>query len=370
MEKSIYYTIRDSIKEGNLPEVFRLDDSASTASVPSAVPHDVAKNPSWAPGALDRLSLILAEQNDMDASDLKELEKAIKKCTAKVGNGKAVETICAWCRTHRVIEHISAIQGYVLEHQQELDTDRLKLRAIYLMCFSEEIECVKIGLVLIALFNGLEDKTKEIIRQLGLYDEFTPFAVLNMQNWENGNEEIFQLAKAIHGWGRVYAVTHLEPETDDIRHWLLMNGTKNMAADMEDVAALSIACWKKSGAEELLFEDACSPEAYQAIRSLLSALAWMDHISTACTDPERVLLRFLSQSQSFDLTLEDYAAICQIRDWAQSDGDDHPSVVSACEALLHSESCRNRMEEGVRSGQQLALELAESLSGEAGLSEE
>lgn len=157
-------------------------------------------------------------------------------------------------------------------------------------------------------------------------------------------------------------MTHLEPETDEIRHWLLMNGTKNMAADTEDVAALSIACWKKSGAEELLFEDASSQEAYQAIRSLLSALAWMDHISTACTDPERVLLRFLSQSHHFDLTPEVYDAICKIRDWARNDGDGHPSVVSAYEELLHSEPCKKMIEEGARSGQKLALELAESLS--------
>ena len=39
--------------------------------------------------------------------------------------------------------------------------------------------------------------------------------------------EILELAKKVRGWGRIHCVDFIEPENDEIKEWLLLNGVDN-----------------------------------------------------------------------------------------------------------------------------------------------
>ena len=59
-----------------------------------------------------------------------------------------------------------------------------------------------------------------------------------MRTWKDGNNEIWNLAKRVHGWGRIHAIEQLEPETNDIRRWLLTDGVRNEVMYYEKRPAL------------------------------------------------------------------------------------------------------------------------------------
>lgn len=79
---------------------------------------------------------------------------------------------------------------------------------------------VKYGLIMIEKFD-LPDPVKDMLRILGRCDEFTLFVVTAMEGFPDANDEIFDLATHVEGWGRIHCVDSLEPETDEQRAWLL-----------------------------------------------------------------------------------------------------------------------------------------------------
>ena len=70
----------------------------------------------------------------------------------------------------------------------------------------------------------------------------------NLKYWDNSNELIFELAKKLHGWGRIHAVKMLKPEdNDEMKEWLWLEGWKNNV--MPEYSAYE--CYTKSGAKEI-----------------------------------------------------------------------------------------------------------------------
>ena len=113
-----------------------------------------------------------------------------------------------------------------------------------------------------------DDNLKDMLRIIGLSDEFTLFVIFIMQQWENANEEIFRLAKKTKGWGRIHAIERLIPDTPEIRDWLLREGVLNNVLP----AYSAINCWEGSEAENLLFAPELSKEDFSAITALIAAL--------------------------------------------------------------------------------------------------
>lgn len=179
---------------------------------------------------------------------------------------------------------------------------------------SEHVECVKIGLELLELFPIEDDDVKEIVRTLGLCDEFTLFAVWDMRNWENGNAEIFELAKKVHGWGRIHAVRELKPETDEIKHWLLTEGTVNDVIN----AYSSLTCWHKSDAKKILFEEP-TPEEYRGIATLIEGLLDEGPVAgiSALKDAETIMRRFLEITPNYELDESDRAVVSTVKEKLQ-----------------------------------------------------
>lgn len=337
MEKSIYQQICDNITDGILDCDFILHEQDSDDSV------------KWAPGALDGVRIYHMSHTGMDAVQLKGMVRALK--VAICGDfSKADAMFFEWTKDVRAINCIDELQNYIIDHSQTLEVRNIFHTALSLVLYSKHVECVKIGLELLELFGDPQESLKEIIRRIGLYDEFTIFAVWNMQQWENGNDEIFAIAKKVHGWGRIHAVEYLNPNTEEIRQWFLTEGTINEVIN----AYSALTCWQKSGAEGLLFGNPTSEE-YASITMLIDGLMDEGPVPgiSEIEDAESVMLRYLKLSSSYTLSTDEYDVILSIRHWA--DDRDVLSVSATCDQILHSKDCTEAVEAAVKEGKALRL---------------
>ncbi len=321
MEKSIYQLICDHITaEGVLPDNFSLPDKDRDGT-----------SIQWAPGALDGVFLYHIGHEGLSASQTKQMARALKSA-ASVNYTETDKLFAEWTREVRFISVADDLQNYVLSHTESLSAEQIYESALSLVLHSEHPECVKVGMALLELIKSDSDAAiREIIRRLGLCDEFTIFTLWHMQKWENGNQKIFELAKKVHGWGRIHAVELLEPETDEIRHWLLTDGTVNSVMNSYS----SLICWQKSQAEAVLFGQT-DREGYQGLSRLIGGLLDEGAVPgiSELENREEVLLRFLALSAGFDLTPDEREVIRSIKFWADQETSPAPAISAACSSLL------------------------------------
>ena len=344
MAKSIYQQITGHISDGVLDSGFSLPDEKTDGS-----------SLRFAPGAFDGMCIYHMGRGELDADAAKQMAVALK--TAADGDYSKADTLFyEWTKEHRTVRYFDDLQKYVLDHAQRLDPGNVHRVALSMVLHSGYVECVKAGLVLLDLFGEPEEDIKEIIRRLGLYDEFTVFSVWNMRKWKNGNPEIFSLAQKTHGWGHIHAVERLKPETDEIRHWLLTEGTVNDIAN----EYLSLTCWQKSGAEEVLFGHPTTDE-YKGIITLIEGLLNEGPVPgiSELENTESILLRFLELVPEYSPGIDEYETILSILEWEEDEDVNLPSVSQAAESILHSPSCTEAIEKAVKegSGRRLAQKL-------------
>ena len=343
MGKSIYQQIIEHISDGVLDNDFSLPDEK------------VGFSPlRFAPGAFDGMCIYHMSHSALDADAAEQMAVALK--TAAMGDYSKANTLFReWTRDHRTVQYIDDLQAYVLDHAANLDPENVYRVALSMILDSDCIECVKVGMSLLELFGEPDEHLKEIIRNVGLYDEFTVFSVWNMQRWENGNPEIFSLAQKTHSWGRIHAVERLEPETEEIRHWLLTDGTVNDVVN----AYSALTCWLKSGAEEVLFGHP-SPDEFQGIVTLIEALLDEGPVPgiSRLENAESILLRFLELAPDYSPGIDEYETILSLREWAEN--VDLPSVSKACDSILHSPPCTAAIGKAVEEGK--GLRLAEQMN--------
>ena len=85
-------------------------------------------------------------------------------------------------------------------------------------------EPVKLGIAVLGLFR--QERDKDIFRILGRHDEFTLFSAVALANSEGDTEqELWEPAKDVPGWGKIHVVERLAKTADpQIRDWLLRKG--------------------------------------------------------------------------------------------------------------------------------------------------
>ncbi|MBQ2597109.1 MAG: hypothetical protein II581_04295 [Oscillospiraceae bacterium] len=343
MEKSIYERISESLVDGVLPDGFSLPDEADSAPV------------KFAPGAFDGICIYHMGLDELDDEGRAELGRAL----ASASTGDRAETdalFFEWTKKHRALSMVDEIQNYVRDHKDELKIGYMYQSAKYMIFHSAHIECVKIALELMEMFRGPMADVVDAVRVLGLYDEFTIFAVWNLRKWEDGNEEVFDLAKKVRGWGRIHAVEFLEPDTDEIRRWLLLEGCENDV--MPAYSALTV--WEKCGAEELL-KGKPTQEEFEAILRIIEGLLdegpclGISRVENA----ESVLLRVLELMPDHVPTLDGCGTVLGMKHWAEKRKEPLPAVVRACDEVLHLPACIAVIRDAAREGK--ALDLAQEL---------
>lgn len=223
--KSLLEVITDNIKGGVLPDTFSLpkeDDNSNPNKI------------RFADGAMDGICIYHMVQPEITDELMQTLADAFKYVA---DTPKAMKRMSDFFAEIPPISGIDIIQKFIIDNSQLLDVQKVYMFAVDCM-YSTDVNMVKLGLMIIEIFNEPNEQIKKIIRTLGLSDEFTIFSVFNMLGWANGNHEIFKLAQKVHGWGRIHAVARIEPETQAIKDWLLREGIANDV--IPDYSALDV----------------------------------------------------------------------------------------------------------------------------------
>lgn len=199
-------------------------------------------------------------------------------------------------------------------------------------------------MLIVEIFNEPDDKLKDIIRTLGLSDEFSIFAIFNMLTWGNGNQDIFELAKKVHGWGRIHAVTRLNPDTEEIKEWLLNEGINNDV--VPDYSALDV--YEKVSISDLLKQDV-SDKQLDKIAKVLNSMFDEGPVRgiSALSDEEakEMLNSFITQAEKLSASLD----ICELM-LTISEDERFSCFADRCGNYLNSDKCRNLIENELESG--------------------
>jgi hypothetical protein len=181
-------------------------------------------------------------------------------------------------------------------------------------------EAVKFGLALIGIFGNAQDS--ELLKTLGKSEEFTLFASVALARVsEHPEKALWDLAKEVHGWGRVQIVSRLKDTKDpEMQAWMLREGFRNEVMN----EYLACICARAGKLHEALNEKFVDPALLDAGADIIRALIDggpaediddYEHSGDAC---ENYLNLVWSQT---DLGLQHLLAVNRLK-WflAQTDG--------------------------------------------------
>jgi hypothetical protein len=196
-------------------------------------------------------------------------QPAIKVKLADLRHNSDLSRLSDIVANHNVIDVIDTVLDAIRENAENFDAVSLGQYAEKLAFESDDAELVKLGIGLLGLFNLTDDpEMQEQLITLGLYEEFTLYVVTAAQQWDNANNVIYRLARNIDGWGKIHTVERLEPETDEIRDWILRRGCENDVMD----AYLGLECANKGGLIDALRKDEIDNDLFNSICVLMEAL--------------------------------------------------------------------------------------------------
>lgn len=314
---SLYKWILDNTSEGSLSDEKQ-----------SELPDYESKNLSWP--TLDKISVapgVLDGVIGTEADEAAELAKRLYLIIMSFldDNNKDIDIklgrVYGFLIEHSTITYIDSFIDLLSEQQsnKELLHVCLKISSVFA---SEGIhrEAVKFGVAIMGLFNFTEDDI-QLFMTLGLADEFSKFISFALVRQEL-NENIFTLAKATQGWGRINYIDRLEPLSDEIKLWLIYEGYKcsiganNVALKCVTKGNL-LACIKQNGWSEKLFD---------ATANLLHGLIEpgpTDGID-GYEDSKEVFELFIEESRHQDMNIDRFYLVCEIffyiRDYYENEG--------------------------------------------------
>ncbi len=339
-EQPIYDYIKSNIVNGVLPADFCLK------------PYDRSRQRiRFADGAADGVAIYHMGRPDLPASLAEDIERGVSQaCTGDYEGADGV--FGELCHRHCAIELIDELQHYVIGHAEEIDSQALWAYATFQLRFATDKELVKVGLSFLELFGEPEEDVKQVVRTLGLSDEFTIFAAWCARGWSNGNDELFRLAKSTRGWGRIHVVEMIDPATDEIQNWLFHEGIDNYV--MPEYSALT--CYEKAGVATRL-AGTMAHEDFSASTSIISAALSDSPVPGlfSLDDPRAELVLYVRQAKEQSLDLRDCECLDIVADCADERG--WTDVVETCDALLASEDVRSLIESELEHGKGMRLAL-------------
>ena len=216
--KSIYEQIDDCVRlNGCLPSDFALRDAAKTS---------------------DPIQSHLGELEGLVGSRIAASvdEKALETCISIIKENLEIAPKLA---VHNFDDYdfgfpVASIRGHLLkkiiDNMYDFDPHKLSTLAYSLVMFGEKTETVKLGLLLLVLFDFANDEVaKKHIVTMGMYEDFTSYVISNTKSFadEYRNHIYYVYGRKLSGWGKINAVAVLEPINDEVREWLLCEGCRN-----------------------------------------------------------------------------------------------------------------------------------------------
>ena len=304
-KKPIFEIIADRLRQTEFK-----DDDIITLGKDFSLPND-EEGLKYIDGAKDGICVYHMGAAEITQKDIEEINTVIT--LANTGDYDQADSVLEkLCERIRVVNFIDELQDCILAHKDEIE-DKFYIYSLHLMTQSANIECVKAGMMIQELF-GQSEEVKGMVRTLGLSDEFTLYSVFIMRNWENGNTEIMNIAKSVNGWGKIHAVHYIEPETEEIKYWLLTGAVSNDVMP----AYSGWDCYKKADVEAILKKDGLTYEELEGVLSIVDAILDEGPVLgiSNIENPKEILLAVLNHSiKHLPLSSENCNVISNISDW-------------------------------------------------------
>ncbi|WP_152397480.1 limonene hydroxylase [Paenibacillus guangzhouensis] len=185
---------------------------------------------------------------------------------------------------------------------------------------------VKFGIALLGLFQN--EQVKELLLTLGRHEEFTLYSAVAIQNgMEDSNEVLFELAQHVHGWGKINLVERLEPNTTEIKDWLLRHGCQNSIMN----EYLACICARNGDLREALVPDQVDRELFEGASTIIEALLYggpAEDIDDYEHAPQ-VLSDYVRLSGEMCSTTKHLSVMLNIRDFLDQDEEKWEGRMSA-----------------------------------------
>ena len=328
---SIYELIKSSIQaNGELPEDFKLPPKD-----PNGVP--------WADGALDGVYIYHTVGNEEDIEPLKNIVFQISEGKFEEAQNN-LENLDFFMISRR-----DPLLNWIIKEQKQINIDNLCEFTISQLSTSKNIEVIKFCLCVLEIINlETEKDTIEKVKILALSDEFTLYCLNILKNLENSNEEIFEIAKKVKGWGRIYSVKYLKVTNDEIKEWLLEEGFLNYI----NPAYTAYTCAKKINLIEILNEEQISSKKFNDISYLMNALLDEEAITgiSALENRELLIEKYLEKAKTLSSTEEAYEVVRLIKEYVEDNEEIDKKFIKICDEILNSEKTRNRIKEFMEEG--------------------
>ena len=328
---SIYELIKSSIQaNGELPEDFKLPPKD-----PNGVP--------WADGALDGVYIYHTVGNEEDIEPLKNIVFQISEGKFEEAQNN-LENLDFFMISRR-----DPLLNWIIKEQKQINIDNLCEFTISQLSTSKNIEVIKFCLCVLEIIKlETEKDTIEKVKILALSDEFTLYCLNILKNLKNSNEEIFEIAKKVKGWGRIYSIKYLKVTNDEIKEWILEEGCHNYIIP----AYTEYTCAKKINLVEILNEDKISSKKFNDISYLMNALLDEEAITGISNLEDRELLieRYLEKAKTLASAEEDYYAIITLKEYIKNNKEINNELIKICDEILNSEKTRNIVKELLKEG--------------------
>lgn len=333
---SIFFNIKQAFYNGKLPDDYKL-------------PRYGAK-PMFADGAQDGTAIyhLKLEETDENA----RLLEAFKLMSN--ADFPAAETLLeSILQNNYAIKLADDIHTVLLENHEVLDAGNIYRFAVNNLLASKNKELVKADMVILELFP-CDEPVRGAVRILGQCEEFTLFTIFVMRKWDNGNEEIFALAKKVRDWGRIHAIEYLEADTEEKKEWLLYEGLKNIF--MPEYSALTV--FNKAEAAKVFAMEELSYETYHALATLLEGLLDEGPVPGISQIKDRMLIlqQFLDNSAKQELTVADLNVVLLIAHWCDDlPSEEAKSIKEKAEAILFDAKNAGVVQEAIKNADGLML---------------
>ena len=328
---SIYELIKSSIQaNGELPEDFKLPPKD-----PNGVP--------WADGALDGVYIYHTVGNEEDIEPLKNIVFQISEGKFEEAQNN-LENLDFFMISRR-----DPLLNWIIKEQKQININNLYEFASSQLSTSKNIEVIKFCLCVLEIIKlETEKDTIEKVKILALSDEFTLYCLNILKNLKNSNEEIFEIAKKVKGWGRIYSIKYLKVTNDEIKEWILEEGCHNYIIP----AYTAYTCAKKINLVEILNEDKISSKKFNDISYLMNALLDEEAITGISNLEDRELLieRYLEKAKTLASAEEDYYAIITLKEYIKNNKEINNELIKICDEILNSEKTRNIVKELLKEG--------------------
>lgn len=202
--------------------------------------------------------------------------------------------------------------------QAQLDESLVQKEALWLLEHAAHREVVKFSITVLGCTNC--EKYHELLFPIGMHEEFTSYVIFALKNGtKQGNNQIWQLAQSVHGWGKITAIEQLEATTPEIKHWLLTKGCEDII--MSDY--LAYTCAIKGELAVALYQDTISKELYAGAGLIIQTLL-NEEVEQDIEDylfENAILFRFVNHARIHCQTLEDFYPIMRISEFLNADED-------------------------------------------------